>query len=291
ASWPQEALSDLARIRRDHEFLRVLAAAVAHEGIGNPITDAQIASAVAPQLQVDSGLSASALAHLILTYHSVNPDAAPQYTIPIAVTTFGSYHYRGGDYGDVVFPVEPQDQQVIDSFLGVTAATDTVTGRPLPRAAAVAVSVLNGTGVANQASDTAAALHRLGFRITGMGDTTSVSSQAAETVVYYASPAQEAAAQAVARTLTGFVVLAEDASMVGAGAQATVVTGSDFTVVAPSPAAPTVRPSSPGPLPSATPGTVAPSPPPSGFQAPSAAVQPLAAWDPRSCTSAGGAGP
>ena len=37
--WPQENQSDLARIRRDHEFLRVLATAVAKQGLGNPITD------------------------------------------------------------------------------------------------------------------------------------------------------------------------------------------------------------------------------------------------------------
>jgi hypothetical protein len=38
-TWPQEALSDLARIRRTHEFLRVLAAKVAARGLGNPLTD------------------------------------------------------------------------------------------------------------------------------------------------------------------------------------------------------------------------------------------------------------
>src|SRR5579883_3431894 len=36
--WPHENLSDLARIRRDHEFLRVLGAAAAKKGLGNPIT-------------------------------------------------------------------------------------------------------------------------------------------------------------------------------------------------------------------------------------------------------------
>src|SRR6202034_4666838 len=36
-SWPQEAQSDLARIRRNHELLRVLATAVAKRGLGNPI--------------------------------------------------------------------------------------------------------------------------------------------------------------------------------------------------------------------------------------------------------------
>jgi LCP family protein required for cell wall assembly len=35
-SWSQETQSDLARIRRDHEFLRVLASAVAKQGLSDP---------------------------------------------------------------------------------------------------------------------------------------------------------------------------------------------------------------------------------------------------------------
>ena len=41
--WPQEAESDIARIRRDHEYLRVLAAVKA-KGLSNPITDQQLVS-------------------------------------------------------------------------------------------------------------------------------------------------------------------------------------------------------------------------------------------------------
>src|ERR1019366_284493 len=57
AYWPQEAQSDLARIRRDHEFLRVLAGAVSAKGLGNPLTDAQLISSIAPDLTIDQTLS------------------------------------------------------------------------------------------------------------------------------------------------------------------------------------------------------------------------------------------
>ena len=75
-----------------------------------------------------------------------------------------------------------------------------MTGKPLPAPSTVSVSVLNGTGVTNQATDTSDALQALGFHISGIGDTPSVGAEA-ETVVYYAtkSPADQAAAQAVAR--------------------------------------------------------------------------------------------
>ena len=57
--WPSETLSDLARIRRDHEFLRVLGAAVAKQGLDNPVTDERLVSGVAPQLHVDRQFSTS----------------------------------------------------------------------------------------------------------------------------------------------------------------------------------------------------------------------------------------
>ena len=67
ADWPQEAQSDIARIRRDHEFLRVLATAVKAKGLSNPITDQQLIAGVAGQLTVDSGFSACAMISLVLS--------------------------------------------------------------------------------------------------------------------------------------------------------------------------------------------------------------------------------
>jgi LCP family protein required for cell wall assembly len=294
--WPQEAESDLARIRRDHEFLRVLASTVKKRGLSNPIVDQQLAASVAPDLEVDSGLSAVGLAQLILEFHGLNPYSAPELTVPVAVTTFGSYIYKGGDYGDVVFPTEPQDQTVIDEFLGVGPQTNTMNGDPLPSAGSVRVSVENATGTAGQARSAAAALQALGFRVVGTGDVPPVG-QYAETVVAYAGPAEEAAAQAVERKLSGYVTLAQDPSLVTPGAQVTVVTGTSIAVARPAkpaahpsagasssaPSAPTA--SSPAPAPPAA------APSASGFTAPSAAVENLAPWDPRSCSATGGPGP
>ena len=96
AYWPSENLSDLARIRRDHEFLRVLASAVAKQGLGNPITDAQLVSSVAPQLEVDRQFSASDMINLVLTFHSVNVGSAPQMTLPVQVDQFGCVHLQRG---------------------------------------------------------------------------------------------------------------------------------------------------------------------------------------------------
>jgi LCP family protein required for cell wall assembly len=286
-SWPQEGESDLARIRRDHEFLRVLATAVARQGLANPLTDGRIIAGVAPRLTVDDGLSVSHMVNLVLTFHRVNVGAAPQLTVPVMASSSLHYYYKGGDYGNIEFPSQPQDQQVTDSVLGVNAATDTMTGKALPKPASVTVSVLNGTGAPNQAIETATALHALGFHTVGVGDAAPVGPES-ETVVYYAGPKTQAAAEAVARSLSGAVIMANGAP--SDHAQVTVVTGTDFSVNKPVSAQrrSTTLASGATTTPTATTsaGTT-----PGSFNPPTPAAEALQPWDPRSCNAAGGAGP
>ena len=283
AYWPYDPQSDLARIRRDHEFLRVLAGAVKAKGLGNPLTDRQLVSGVVGQLVVDSGFSFTEMLNMVLDFHTVDVNRSPQLTLPVAVGQFGSYLYKGGDYGDVEFPATPQDHQTVDQFLGLSPHDDTFSGGPLPRPGSVTVSVLNGTGITNQAGDTAQGLRSLGFRIGTIGDTTPVGSPA-ETVVYYGSKKARvmAAAQAVANSLSGAVIMAYDPTQDHAGSQVTVVTGTTLAVNSP----PTATSSGSS---STTTSSV-----PAGtgyFTAPSPQVEALAPWDPRSCTPSGGEGP
>ncbi len=298
--WPSENLSDLARIRRDHEFLRVLAAAVAKQGLSDPITDERLVSGLAPQLEVDRKFSTSDMVDLVLNFHSVNVNAAPQLTLPVEVDQSTSgYTYRGDAYGDVEFPSTAQDQPVIDRFLGIRASVDSMTGRPLPAPAAVTVSVLNGTGAYNQATDTSTALQALGFHMVGVGDTPSVGAES-ETVVYFAttSPADQAAAQTVARAISGSVITALGPT--SDGAEVTVVTGTQFSVNPPAavPAAGgpvasgggATATTTPNPSPATTTTTPAGPSAAAAFLPPTAAVTPLQPWDPRSCSATGGPG-
>ena len=298
ADWPQEAESDLARIRRDHEFLRVLAETVSAKGLGNPITDQQLVSSVVGQLTVDQGFTASDMIKLVLDYHGANIAGTPQLTIPVDVDQFGSYTYQGGSYGDVEFPSEPNDQNVIDQFLGITAATDPMTGTALPAPSTVTVSVLNGTGAYNQAATTAFALGGLGFHIVGTGDADPVGDPA-ETVVTYANAAAEPAAVAVANSLSGQVIMAMGPT--SNGAAVTVVTGTDFSVNALAPPATTTTTAAKGAKKATTTTTTTVAPTTTStteatvsngeFTAPTPSVEALAPWDPRSCTASGGEGP
>jgi len=319
--WPQEGESDLARIRRDHEFLRVLAAAVSAQGLANPIKDAELVSGVAPDLTVDSTFSAASMANLILTYHGINPFSAPELTVPVMESDINQYIYEGGAYGNVEFPTEPEDFDVVDQFLGVGPNTNTLNGEPLPSPSSVTVSILDGSGTSAAGQTAEAGLQALGFDVVGVSNTPEVGAQA-ETVVEYAqdTPAEEAAAQAVARSISGQVVMAlapasngseatSSAPSTAAGAQVTVITGTDFTVNPPAPppttttttvtkakarakksAAPTTTTTSTTTTTTTLPPTTTTTTVPD-FALPSPAVQPLAPWDPRSCTTTGGEGP
>ena len=290
ANWPSENLSDLARIRRDHEFIRVLATKVAKNGLGNPITDEQLISGVVSQLEVDTKFSASEMVNLLLDFHGVNANSAPQFTLPVQVGQFGSYQYKGGSYGDIEFPSEVQDQQVIDQFLGVSSTTDTMQGGQLPEPASVTVSVLNGTGATNQATTTSASLQALGFQVVGIGDSPPVGTES-ETVVYYAqmTPTDEAAAQAVAHSLSGGVIMALGPTT--DGAQVTVVTGSQFAVNLPAASGTSTSVAGAASTTTAPSSTATTSAANGAFQTASAAETPLQPWDPRSCAASGGEGP
>ncbi len=295
AYWPQETESDLARIRRDHEFLRVLAQAVSQKGLGNPITDAQLVSSVVGDLTVDSGFSTSNMVNLVLTFHGINPFSAPQMTLPVMVSDINQYAYEGGAYGNVEFPTQPEDQQIIDQFLGDNPNANTLTGDPLPSPSAVSVAILNGSGTSEAGTTAEAGLRALGFNVVSESYTPPLGPQA-ETVVEYSpdTPAEESAAQAVARSLSGQVILAlanPATSMPGlvAGSQVTVITGTDFSVNPPAPP-PTITTTTTTtttvPPTTTTTTTTVPN-----FAPASPPVQALQPWDPRSCTATGGEGP
>ncbi len=130
AYWPAENESDLARIRRDHEFLRVLASAVKAKGLSDPITDQQLVAGVVGQLTVDRSFSASDMLGLVLGYHGVDVNSAPQLTVPVSVDQFGNYVYKGGSYGDIEFPAEPQDRTTIDQIPRAQGRSRHVLGEP-----------------------------------------------------------------------------------------------------------------------------------------------------------------
>ena len=290
STWPQDPESDLSRIRRDHEFLRVLASAVSKRGLANPVTDQDLVSSVVRDLQVDSGFGFTHMINLVLTFHTVDPDTATELTLPVMVVNSLDYQYQGYDYGNIEFPNEQLDLAAIDQVLGINSSTDAMTGERLPSPGAVTVSVENGTGEDNQAQQTAGSLQALGYRVVGVGDEEPVG-PLSETVVYYQRPDMESYAARVSRSMSGAVVMAMGPT--SDGADVTVLTGSDFSVAAPprrtTPTTTSLAQTSTTAAPATT--TTTASSIAGEIDPPSFSNEPLAPFDPRSCTSTGGEGP
>jgi LCP family protein required for cell wall assembly len=289
--WRSDPESDQSRIRRDHEFLRVLASTVAKRGLADPISDEKLLRAIAPQLKVDAKFTLSDMAQLVAAFHTLDPNAVPQLTLPVSVSTSASFRYKGSDYGSVALPVEPEDHRVIDQFLGFAPAADTMTGHALPSPPQVTVAVLNGTGVPGRARSTASELGALGFKVVSISDSIPTG-PISETVVNYAAAGDRAAAQEVARALSGVVVLAQGVTTPGAAV--TVVAGSDFAVN--SGTAFEAMSSSPRTTPPTARATATITQANSAItsrrlSAPTPPTSSLAEFDPRSCTASGGPGP
>lgn len=298
-SWPQEAQSDLARIRRTHEFLRVLGSKVAARGLGDPLTDQSIATAVLPDLTVDSGFSESTMVSLAKNFAHTSLSGAPQYTYPVTLVETGSLLYQGYYYGDVEFPVQPNGVNTVNQIFGVASGDNSFTGATLPAPSSFTMSVENGTGVANQAATTAQQLSAKGFRVASTGDVTP-DGPVSETVVWYGGPPPPAhgnwmnpglaAAQTVLNQLQGPAILGYNPANVTAGSLVTLQTGTGMTV---KPATTSTTSTSASKSTTTTVATTSTQYDPPGiksnsvFTAPSSVNEALEPWDPRACNAAG----
>ncbi len=113
---------------------------------------------------------------------------------------------------------------------GAPATTTTTTTVALPPNSAVTVDVLNASGTAGLAAQTAANLKAAGFGISGIGNASSNIAAGSPSQIYY-GPAGLAGAQALAKALSGSVSLVPNSTLGGnnlilwiANAQLTVAT-------------------------------------------------------------------
>lgn len=247
------------------------------------------------------------------TYHATKIAGVPQYTYPIVLdmgdpNDFGDYIYKGGNYGEVEFPVQPGGWQAVDTIFDASNFESPWNGKPLPHANAFHVSVENGSGVPNQQATIASQLADKGFVVTTTGVRPAVGTTS-ETVVWYGGPpppkngdwvsASQAAALRVMSELEGPVTLGYNPGEVTPGDMVTVQTGSALSVAAadlsapPPPTTTSTSTSTSSTLkttPTSAPVTATTVVDPSGiaadgnFSKPSALASPLMPWDPRACT-------
>jgi LCP family protein required for cell wall assembly len=264
---------DLGRIVRDHEFLRVLATQIAAKGLSNPIRDNSLLSAILPDLTVDTTFSLQDMVNLVTTFHAVNADQAPETTLP-NIEDHVDYEYQDYDYGSVVLPSYPQDQQAIDQWLGVSAPAG---GALSP--SSISVNVEDGINNPTGVTTTVSKLLALGFHAAGTGnDSVDPVGPLAETLVYY-SAGHLGQAERVTDSLSGIVSMAEGPTI--NHAEVTIVTGTNFAVSGAASSSPTT-PASTSTTSTTLPGASIPAA--SSLGPVSSAVEALPSYDPRACT-------
>jgi LCP family protein required for cell wall assembly len=267
--WLSDPLSDLSRIRRDQLFLRDLVDTIKAEGLNNPLTAERVLNSITNDITIDSGFSESDLLKLGSEYRNINPATVPGLTLPI--TTVNNYN----PFGDVDFPSEPQDQQVIDQFLG--------SGSP-PVVPGQRIEVQNVSGSYGQGLAVDDGLKAAGFTVASFTSGPTVTAPS-ESVIEYA-PGQLAAAQGLLGRLAGAVVMYPDPALSPGTLRLQV--GSVLTVAAPpsppvatSPAGTAAAPAtSTSSSPSTSPSPQVPTP---GGQSTTPSVFPTQPWDPIAC--------
>jgi LCP family protein required for cell wall assembly len=197
--WPYDPESDLARIVRTHTFLKIVAQTAKSKGLTDPVAATNFLSAILGQMTVDAPLKGELL-NLILKYSHIDPSTVPETTL--STTGVNDYYYNNYGMGDVLFPVQPADNNVIrawagDVFPAVVAPTS--------------VSVVSITGSYDAALAAGQALQRHGLKVTNesAGD---VPSEISETLVNY-RPGDTAQALDVMKYLSGSVMLQVDPSL------------------------------------------------------------------------------
>jgi LCP family protein required for cell wall assembly len=274
--WPSDPESDLARITRDHTFLRVLINTAQSQGLYNPLKLNSFLSAVTNQVTMDPGLR-DQLISLAATYRHVTATNMAETTLP--VTTYANYVYAGYHLGDVDFAVQPQDNQAIQAWDPAA----------LPAAQApTAVQVFNAVGGAHLAADTGTGLRAAGLHVTTEGDAPIVANPA-ETLIRY-SPGQIGQGLAVLEHFAGAVTMQSDPSV--PPGEVSVDVGSTETVNVPaptrptsptSPASATTSPTSPASTVGTTPAAPSTTVPTVGGVAPSASADRPTPYDPEPC--------
>lgn len=234
STWKNDNGNDFGRIQRQQDFVRrVLQRAIA-KGIRDPLVMNDLVNAGVKSVRMDENMSAGSILQLGRTFRSFDPADLVTSQLPVYGLTIGG--------ADVLEPKMPEAEEVLAPFQAGASGVDT-------ELRAITVTVHNGTGRPNEATNVAEALQRAGFSSEQPGDELGVTGAAS--IIRYA-PGHEAQARLLARHLRSEVTyepLTSDSPDSG-GAALVLVTGTSFTGVLA-----TARPASAVPGPTTTTST------------------------------------
>ena len=235
--WHFEAESDLARIKRQQQFIRKMV-----KKAESKFTDLGalngVIGGITKNLTVDSGFSNNLLINLAKDFHGIDPSSLQTLTLP-------NYGYMTAGGADVLGLQQPQAAQTIAAFNSfgnnLPAASDhssspkTTTPKTVPPVkapsvtvppASVSVEVANGDGVVGQAGQMNTFLTGDGYRV--HTNVISPTTGLATTQVRYA-PDSKTAAQQIAAVIPGGATMVSDSNLTLSPYNVEVVTGSTYT--------------------------------------------------------------
>lgn len=218
--------ADLGRIERQQVFMRnALSKAMAHIK-SNPTQIPQLVNIAVDSVAIDDRMSVRELLDLSERFRDFQPDALLTYPLPIV---------ERGDGATLAM-----DRAAAEPILNVFRGLDP--GEITP--GLITVTVLNGTGEPNQATDTAGAFQTIGFQVGQPSD----AEEAPERTTVYHRPGENAYGLRVARHITGGAALVPRDDLGLDEGEVVVVTGGDFTTINREPTLdempPTTQPSS-----------------------------------------------
>jgi LCP family protein required for cell wall assembly len=236
---------DLPRIQLQQAFISSVVQQVNHEGLlSNLGALLKIANIATKALAVDQNLgSPLEMVHLAESLARLKARNVNLITVPTAHDTFPGTTSH-------LMAVQPEDDVLYEM---VRTGANWHGSLPLEAYSRVKVEVLNGNGTTGLAGRTAAALKKLGFDVTGIGDAPYTPS----TTVEYAGLEQADSAYTLMTALKGYTfsqypagedTIAEPTSLVGSPGTVILVLGGDFQGVDQPPVA------APRPSPSASNG-------------------------------------
>jgi LCP family protein required for cell wall assembly len=205
--WRSDGTGDLGRISRQQDFIKRVLRRAVNQGARNPAKLAEFVDVGVDNLFLDQNTTPGDLVALGQAFRSFDPSTLETYSLPV------TDEIRGG--AAVLDLIPSAAEPTLQLFRGTGEVLEP--GEILP--SSVAVRVLNGSGVQDQASEASEILQTAGFE---MGEPSS--SPAVEVTEVRYTPGQEAQAALVARHLFAQPVLVADPEV----GEITVVTGPDF---------------------------------------------------------------
>lgn len=220
--WRTDPTGDINRINRQQDFVRRAVREAISRDLLNPGRLNDLIAVAQENVTFDSRLDLDDIRSLGTRFQSLAPGALQQFSLatfaePTTIRSTGAQVLVMND--------DPALQTILDVFRGI-APNSPVDVSP----ASVSVRVLNGSGVAGQASESTADLVQAGFSASEPGN----AQRAAVTTILYGA-GQEAKAQLLARYLEAGAQLRQDDLE---AVDVVLVTGEDYTGVLATPRAP-----------------------------------------------------